>query len=52
MNRLPDMARLQSGGILKDMRKNINDRVNQKDSKRQLFLYSGVSSNSQPKTTK
>lgn len=41
MNRLPDMARLQSGGILKDMRKNINDRVNQKDSKRQLFLYSG-----------
>lgn len=39
------MARLQSGGILKDMRKNIQDRVNQKDSKRQLFLYSGVSSN-------
>ena len=43
MFRLPEMAKLQSGGVLKDMRNNIELKVNEPDSKDQIRLYSGVS---------
>lgn len=41
MFRLPEMAKLQSGGVLKDMRNNIELKVNEPDSKDQIRLYSG-----------
>lgn len=47
MFRLPEMARLQSGGILRDMRKNFENKVNKENEEAvnsfqdQLHLYSG-----------